>query len=973
MIEGLLRMSVTGAVAILAVLLLRLCLRRVPKIFSYALWAIVLFRLLCPVSVALPVSVFNLFSVRDTERGIRVESQLPVRSEPGNGQAVLSEQENVAVKGAGASGDGQLPGQKNDTVVSEMSEADASGGWRNVCGVVWLCGFLSMLVYAVHDMIRLHRLVRGASLDKENIYLLEGISSPFVAGIIRPRIYLPCGLAEGEREYVLLHEQTHIKRGDPLFRALAYLALALHWFNPLVWLAFFVSGRDMEMSCDERVLGRLGVEIKREYSNSLLVMAQGKRLVTNISLAFGEGDTGKRIRNVLGYKKATAQIVAVGVLVVALALAALGTNPVEQASAEDSGGHIGKDTDSRVREAEQDKNAEQADALSIELLCQMADRGELGSCDFRQFSNVSHHPLGDDALNYNETFTFTTGLGDVVLDVSYMKEDSGEAAGTPDAVYLTRKWDDELLLLYSSDARYGTGAPPTGADIEAFLAADFDIMNEISFELPEGLTLEPYSANIGFAGGRLFSPDVYEGAEHTPPAWMASGSVTRFDAGELLKWEDGEIADVRSYQNHTVMTGKTRFYDPDVAVPVILTSEEYDLYTAPEMYEMDEKGIDYEPTGSYWCLYFAEEGAAYGYIISLNQKNFTEDEMFSLAKTVRLTDSGTTAPRAADGEASEEAASDDHSPVATISVRSISRSLPGIDRYVAPGEEWEETYGDALVFADDCKYFINDSRESMSPHEVNFVKFAEAIEAGDPDLNKPCEVKMQEDKLIHAITLVSGRYRNGVSYEMHPGWVCGEDPKLYPEYDEKYPIVRTETMDIAATPGEEIINIRKGYRKEDGITTADVNIRDQKDGRLLYGFSAYDEGMCLSNLYVGRMDGAGDPFLLEVDLENRDTSGVYTYYVYTLGEEPGTFVQTAGSRIEWQKDGPLVYDAGEMTIFFHMLGHYLADSHLLAGTAWNEDGEMEIRTEPVCDEDLFTYQNCKPPCFPDPYEGADVR
>ncbi len=306
----------------------------------------------------------------------------------------------------------------------------------------------------------------------------------------------------------------------------------------------------------------------------------------------------------------------------------------------------------------------------------------------------------------------------------------------------------------------------------------------------------------------------------------------------------------------------------------------------------------------------------------------------------------------------------------TVSVRSVSRSLPGIDRYVAPDGEWEDDYGDTLVFADDCKYFINYGRETMSAQEVNFSKFAEAVEQGDPVLNKSCVVEIHnDDKLVHSITLVSGRYLNGVSYVEHPGWICGEDPMLYDEYQKQYPVVRTETMDIAAAPGEETIEIRKGYRKEDGITSVDVFFRDQKDGRLLGGFSASDEGMCLCNLYAGRMDGAGDPFILEVHLENRDTHGEYRYYVYTLGEEPGTFVQTAGSSIVWEKDGPLVYDAVEMDIFLHMLDHYLADSHLLAGMEWKEDGMLGIRTEAVCDEGRFTYANCRPACFPDPYEA----
>lgn len=271
MMEGILRMSVTGAVVILVVLLLRLCLRRLPKIFSYALWAIVLFRLLCPVSVSLPISAFNLLTVRQAE--VAVTDQLSLRENPGDGQAVLLEQGKQTADGA----DFSEQSQSKNQIVSEIPKEKAAGGWQGICTVLWLIGVLGMLAYAAFDMMRLYKRLRGTSLDRDNIYLLGGVTSPFVVGIVRPRIYLPYGLSEREREYVLLHEKTHIRRGDPLFRALAYLALALHWFNPFVWTAFFVSGRDMEMSCDERVLRMLGSDIKREYSNSLLAMAQGSR------------------------------------------------------------------------------------------------------------------------------------------------------------------------------------------------------------------------------------------------------------------------------------------------------------------------------------------------------------------------------------------------------------------------------------------------------------------------------------------------------------------------------------------------------------------------------------------------------------------------------------------------------------------------------------------------------------------------
>lgn len=967
MIENLLKMSAMGAIVICIVLLLRVCLRRAPKIFSYALWLIVLFRLLCPVSVALPISVFNLLpgAVRSETT---IADQLPVRNHPDNQQAILSEE--------GA----QLSDEADESVTEETAaarqeETGESGigarirntfdgrSRQSYFAIVWLAGVLALLGYTCIGLMQLHKKLKCASLEKDNIYLLEGIPTPFVAGVIRPRIYLPCGLEERERTYILLHEQTHIRRGDPLFRMLAYLALTLHWFNPLVWVAFFLSGRDMEMSCDEMVLRRLGAEIKCDYSQSLLLMAQGKGFVSGIPLAFGEGDTGKRIKNVLNYKKTTVQAVIIGVLVVGLALAALGADAVERDPAENGPAddltteYVSDDDDVQepVEENEEDVENAKDDALTLELLCQIADAGKLADYDYREFTNGSYDPLGDEALNYYVSFSFPGEMGDYALDFSYMKEDE-----SLDAAYLTRQWDHEMLLVYSADSRYGAGGPPTGAEIEAFLTADYDIMNEISFDLPEGLTLEPYRADVGYAGGRLFSPKVSEGGDGTPEEWLASGMVSRFYQEDMLTWENGEINDVANYYNHTMVKPWGKVYG--LEYPAFLISEDHDLYTAAEEAAKQAVGekVD-ESRNRYWYLYIAKEGETYGYVISLNGKNYTADDLKALAKTIRLLGTVPGVQENQNGETGSEAVADS-AVIATVPIRTVSRSARCIDNYIAPYEEWEDTYGKELFFSDDCKFFINSSRSTMNANEVDFTEFAAAIEAGDPILNKPCVLEIHnDDKLVHSITLVSKYYMNGVTYistasegTLFDGFF-EDSMALYPDLFKDFELVRTETVDIASAPGEETIEIYRGSLN--GLAYGMVNFRD-KNGNMLYSFDGSLQGRCLKNIYVGRIDGGGDPFILELYLENRDTSGEYYYYVYSLGYGNGEKNQIAGSRIEWNQTGSLIYDAGEMEIFFHELGHYLYNSHLLVGI--DVDNE-EIRTDAVCDEKRYTYENFAPP------------
>lgn len=311
-----LNMTLTGSVAILAVLLARFLFKKAPRIFSYALWAVVLFRLLCPVSFSLPFSLLGMLQNEPAREG---------RMEYITEDIGYMERPQIALPAPGLSEmiNDALPPADRTASVNPMQVYMIVGAY------IWLLGILSMAIYSAISLRRLQRRLKEAVLEKENIYRIKGAGSPFVYGLFRPRIYLPEKMAAEEEQYILLHEQIHIQRGDAAFRLLAYLALWLHWFNPLVWGAFALSGRDMEMSCDEAVIRRMGSGVKKEYSASLLNAASGKQIVKGIPLAFGESDTGSRIKNVLRYKKPAALLVGGGtVLGVALSLILL-ANPAK--------------------------------------------------------------------------------------------------------------------------------------------------------------------------------------------------------------------------------------------------------------------------------------------------------------------------------------------------------------------------------------------------------------------------------------------------------------------------------------------------------------------------------------------------------------------------------------------------------------------------------------------------------------------
>ena len=324
--QTLLNMSLTGGVVIFAVLLARLMLMKAPKKFAYALWVVVLFRLLCPVSfsVELPFQMrmeapqlteylqsapemIKTPAVQPTAPQTHAEAAAAVKSETGTPAPAVSQQSAPAETQLQAPQKTALP-------------------WTQVCVYIWLAGAAGMLIYSAASLLRLKQRLKAAAPLRENLYLAD-VDTPFVLGLVRPKIYLPEGLSEQETEYIVLHERHHIRRGDHIVKLLAFAALALHWFNPLVWLAFSLAGRDMEMSCDEAVMKRTDGTIRADYAQSLLNLSVGHRRFAATPLAFGEGAPKARIKNVLRWKKPAAIGVAVAAVAVVALIVVLAANP----------------------------------------------------------------------------------------------------------------------------------------------------------------------------------------------------------------------------------------------------------------------------------------------------------------------------------------------------------------------------------------------------------------------------------------------------------------------------------------------------------------------------------------------------------------------------------------------------------------------------------------------------------------------
>jgi beta-lactamase regulating signal transducer with metallopeptidase domain len=312
-----LNMSITAAYAALAVMLVRLALKKAPKAVSFALWIVVLFRLVCPVSFSSAFSLMRIGSVAPARTGSSItyiQSPAPVLHAPAASSA--------AAPAASAAADitPAVP-------ASAAPEADPVQMLLAVAAVVWAAGVAVMLAASAVSHIRLKRRISDATLLSGNVYETDAISSPFVLGIIRPRIYLPACIDKADLDYVLRHERMHIKRKDNVIKPLAWAALCMHWFNPLVWAAFRLMCCDMEMSCDERVLRGMDEREKAGYGEALLRLSKSRSLFAASPLAFGESAVGSRIKNVLKFKKPALWIAAVAAVAAIVTGVCLIANP----------------------------------------------------------------------------------------------------------------------------------------------------------------------------------------------------------------------------------------------------------------------------------------------------------------------------------------------------------------------------------------------------------------------------------------------------------------------------------------------------------------------------------------------------------------------------------------------------------------------------------------------------------------------
>ncbi|MBR0156769.1 MAG: hypothetical protein IJM20_04550 [Clostridia bacterium] len=362
---SILNMSIAGGVVIAVVMLGRLLIKNAPKKWSYLLWIAAAFRLCCPVSIRSAISLFRVLPHTETARAAGETASrlnyipaavnapaptaipvpptvlpiepLPMASATADPSLITANPAPITSAPILAAPITSAPvtlnpvaGAVTNEVTNTATPASPLQVAMTVLTVLWLAGIAALIIYAIVDYIRLRKNVATATkLAGENkVFESENIRSPFILGFIRPRIYIPYGLSKRERQYVLAHERTHLRRGDHIIKAFSFVLLALHWFNPLCWLAFFLMSRDMEMSCDETVLAKNN--IRKEYSTTLLSFAAGKRfsLPAPGPITFGETAVKERIKNAMKYKKPKLIVTIIAVMLCVVIVAACATNPL---------------------------------------------------------------------------------------------------------------------------------------------------------------------------------------------------------------------------------------------------------------------------------------------------------------------------------------------------------------------------------------------------------------------------------------------------------------------------------------------------------------------------------------------------------------------------------------------------------------------------------------------------------------------
>ncbi|MCH5197624.1 MAG: hypothetical protein J1E34_01850 [Oscillospiraceae bacterium] len=505
----LLNMSITAGWLILAVCLFRIVFKNAPKFFRCILWGLVALRLILPFSME---SVLSL-----------IPKTPPVTMASDQFDFFGSAQNTV---------DNVSPIISNDTSVVPAGEAAASVDPMLIISYVWLAGVICMLFYSLFSFIKVKRGVAESVLLEKNIYECAA-QSPFVLGLFRPKIYLPFGVDENERAFVIAHEEGHIKRGDHWYKPVGFLILAVYWFNPLMWLAFILLCRDIELACDEKVIRQFSSEEKKDYSRTLLSLSVSRKSISACPVAFGETDVKRRVKGVLSYKRPAFWIIIIAVIVCAAITVGFLTDPKEKNTGYKEGDFLSF-YDSIEFDIDGDGNKE---------LCSLGMGPTSGVFTFTFFAQREKSDgfyLNIFLSNWGEPSFEKSAFGNKL----YVKLDSSENGGE-ERLYEARVENNEIVLC-DPDGELNN-LMPGGAHAKAFLEGAF-VENTATGYIPSddsswGITLS--AEDVTPIGMTLKLKQ--EGGE------LGEGAFIAYDYYEIQVFSNGEWKSLFGFDNYSSM------------------------------------------------------------------------------------------------------------------------------------------------------------------------------------------------------------------------------------------------------------------------------------------------------------------------------------------------------------------------------------------------------------------------------------
>lgn len=308
-------MSLSASFIVLIILILRKILNKAPKWIHVLLWTIVAIRLVCPITIESVVSLLPSAEVINPAILVETPSITNEITTVNTGIPVINDMINPAI---------------HNTVleISVRDNVNILQLLTTILANIWIVGVIGFILYTIISCLKIEKRIQTAVLLSDNIYQSENIHSPFVFGVIKPRIYLPSNLSEQDKPYVIAHEQMHIRRNDHLWKPMGFILLSIYWFNPILWLAYILLCKDIELACDEKVICALNYEQRADYSQSLLSCSVKQHMITACPIAFGEVGVKERVKQIVKYKKPSFWLIVVAIVISAVMGVSLLTSPI---------------------------------------------------------------------------------------------------------------------------------------------------------------------------------------------------------------------------------------------------------------------------------------------------------------------------------------------------------------------------------------------------------------------------------------------------------------------------------------------------------------------------------------------------------------------------------------------------------------------------------------------------------------------